>query len=170
MADGKTKRFNADPKTMAGRELVITRFFDAPREMVWDAWTDPEQIVKWWGPHGFTLTVDEMDVRPGGVWKSTMHGPDGTEYLNDSVFTDVVKPQRIGYRLTAGRKRDGGVQEPMDVSWTFEARGRTTKVTLRMLFETPEALERFVREYKAVEGGNETLDRLRGHLATEGRG
>lgn len=170
MADGKTKRFNADPKTMAGRELVITRFFDAPREMVWDAWTDPEQIVKWWGPHGFTLTVDEMDVRPGGVWKSTMHGPDGTEYLNDSVFTDVVKPQRIGYRLTAGRKRDGGVQEPMDVSWTFEARGRTTKVTLRMLFETPEALERFVREYKAVEGGNETLDRLRGYLATEGRG
>ena len=169
MAAGKTKRPGVEPKTLAGRELVITRVFDSPREMVWDAWTDPEQIVKWWGPRGFTLTVDEMDVRAGGVWKSTMYGPDGTEYLNDCVFTEVVKPQRIGYKLTAGSKRDGGVQEPMDVSWTFEAQGGETKVTLRMLFETPAALERFVREYKAVEGGNETLDRLQGHLANEGR-
>lgn len=169
MAAGKTKKPGADPAPVAGREIVITRVFDAPREMVWDAWTDPRQIVKWWGPHGFTLTIEEMDVRPGGVWKSTMHGPDGTEYLNDCVFTDVVKPQRIAYKLTAGRKHDRGLQEPMEVSWVFEAQGETTRITLRMLFVTPEGRDRFTREYGAVEGGNETLDRLREYLASEVR-
>lgn len=170
MAAGKTKRPNVDQTIGSGRELVITRVFDAPREMVWDAWTDPGQIVQWWGPRGFTLTIDEMDVRPGGVWKSTMHGPDGTEYLNDCVFTEVVRLQRIAYKLTAGRKHDRGTQAPMEVSWDFEAQGETTEVTVRMLFPTPGARDRFTREYRAVEGGKETLDRLRDHLAREGRG
>lgn len=165
MAADRTKKSNADQVTVAGREIVITRVFDAPREMVWDAWTDARQIVKWWGPRGFTLTVEEMDVRPGGVWRSTMHGPDGTKYLNDCVFTEVVKPRRIVYELTAGRKHDGGLQEPMKVIWAFAAEGEATKVTLRMLFRTPEALERFAREYRAVAGGNETLDRLEEHLS-----
>ncbi|MGH7869679.1 MAG: SRPBCC domain-containing protein, partial [Candidatus Dormibacteraceae bacterium] len=110
-----------------------------------------------------------MDVRPGGVWKSTMRGPDGTEYLNDCVFTEVVRPRLIAYRLMAGGKRDGGVQEPMEGTWIFEAQGEKTKITLRMLFRTPEALQRFVREYKAVEGGNETLDRLARHLVKDVR-
>ncbi|MGH2486702.1 MAG: SRPBCC domain-containing protein, partial [Ktedonobacterales bacterium] len=112
---------------------MITRVFDAPREMVWNAWTDAGQIVKWWGPHGFTLTIDEMDVRPGGVWKSTMRGPDGTEYLNDCVFTEVVRPRLIAYQLIAGGRRDGGMQEPMEATWIFEAQGDKTKITLRML-------------------------------------
>jgi uncharacterized protein YndB with AHSA1/START domain len=166
---GKTRKPGADPTIAAGRELVMTRVFDAPRARVWAAWTDPGQIVKWWGPHGFTLTIDEMDVRPGGVWKSTMHGPDGTEYLNDCVFTEVVKLERIAYELTAGRKHDRGTQEPMEVSWTFEAQGEATKVTVRMRFPTPEARDRFTREYEAVKGGEETLDRLREHLAGEVR-
>jgi uncharacterized protein YndB with AHSA1/START domain len=170
VAAGKTNRPGVDPTAVAGREIVITRLFDAPREMVWDAWTDPEQVVKWWGPHGFTLTIDEMDVRLGGVWKSTMHGPDGAQYINDCVFTEVVRPQRIAYKLTAGSKQGRGVQEPMEASWTFQAQGEMTMITLRMVFQTPEALERFVREYKAVEGGNETLDRLARHLAKESEG
>lgn len=167
MAAGKTSKPDAGQTSPAGREIVITRVFDAPRDMVWDAWTDAGQIVKWWGPHGFTLTIDEMDVRPGGVWKSTMRGPDGAQYLNDCVFTEVARPRLIAYRLIAGGKRGGGVQEPMDASWTFEAQGDKTKVTLRMLFRTPAALERFVLEYKAVEGGNETLERLRRYLVEE---
>lgn len=98
-----------------------------------------------------------------------MHGPDGTEYLNDCVFTEVVKPQRIVYELIPGRKHDSATQEraTVEASWVFEAQREKTKVTLRMLFPTPEARERFAREYKAVEGGNETLDRLRDHLARE---
>lgn len=171
MAGGKAKKPHADSVSRAERELVITRVFDAPRAMVWDAWTDPEQIVKWWGPRGFTLTVAEMDVRPGGVWRSTMHGSDGTDYLNDCVFTEVVKPQRIVYEVVPGRKRDHAAQEgeTMQASWVFEALGKKTRVTLRMLFPTADALERFACEYHAVEGGNETLDRLREHLAGEVR-
>ena len=172
MAADKAKRRIADPTAVAGREVVITRVFDAPREMVWDAWTDPEQIVKWWGPRGFTLTIDEMDVRPGGVWKSTMHGPDGTEYLNDCVFTEVIKPFRIIYTLIPGRKHDRAALERARVviSWVFEAQGKKTKIILRMLFRTPEALDQFAREYKVVEGGNETLDRLGEHLVREVQG
>src|SRR3954471_663109 len=79
------------------REIVISRLFDAPRELVWAAWTDPQQVVQWWGPKGFTTTIHEMDVRPGGVMRHTMHGPDGTDYANKSVFKEVVKPERIVY-------------------------------------------------------------------------
>ena len=72
----------------AEREISITRLFDAPRELVFEAWTDPEQVVQWWGPHGFTTTIHEMDVRPGGVWRFIMHGPDGTDYDNRVVFEE----------------------------------------------------------------------------------
>jgi uncharacterized protein YndB with AHSA1/START domain len=67
-----------------GREIVLTHVFDAPRELVWNAWTDPQQVVEWWGPRGFTTTIHEMDVRPGGIWRHTMHGPDGTDYSSKS--------------------------------------------------------------------------------------
>jgi len=158
---GKSTHSDAPPPD---RDVVITRLFDAPRERIWAAWTDPEQIVKWWGPRGFSLTIHEMDVRPGGVWRSTMHGPDGTDYLNDCVFTEVVPPARIAYRLT------GGTTEARDtdalVSWTFEPLGRKTRLTLRMTFATPEARDHAARTYRVLEGGQETLGRLEEHLAS----
>lgn len=85
-------------------EIVLSRVFDAPREMVFDAWTDPEQVVQWWGPTGFTTTIKEMDVRVGGRWTLTMHGPDGTDYPNKSVFTRVERPSVIAYRHGGGTK------------------------------------------------------------------
>ena len=88
------------------REIVISRVFDAPRERVFEAMTDPKQVVKWWGPNGFTTTIHEMDVRPGGVWRHTMHGPDGTDYPNKSVFLEVVKPERIVYKHSGGKKEE----------------------------------------------------------------
>jgi uncharacterized protein YndB with AHSA1/START domain len=88
------------------RDLVIERIFDAPRQMVFDAWTDPETIGQWWGPRGFTTTVHEMDVRPGGVWRFTMHGPDGTDYPNRVVYDEVVAPERLVY--THGADDDSG--------------------------------------------------------------
>ena len=122
----------------SGREIVITRVFDAPREVVWEAWTDPNQVVQWWGPRGFTTTIHEMDVRPGGVWSLTMHGPDGAEYPNKSVFTEVVKPERIVFSHGGGKKGDPGVR--FISTWTFEAQGNQTKLTLRMVFVSAEAL------------------------------
>ena len=162
MAGGRAGKSKNNDTPLADREIVITRVFDAPREMVWDAWTDPRQVVKWWGPQGFTLTIHEMDVRPGGVWNSIMRGPDGTEYLNHCVFLEVVKPERIVYQLTGGRKEARDVQ--MEVSWIFEAQAGKTGLTLRMLFPSAEARDRLAAAYQVVEGGNETLDRLRQHL------
>jgi uncharacterized protein YndB with AHSA1/START domain len=95
---------------LSERGIVLTRVFDAPRELVWDAWTDPKKIVQWWGPRGFTTTIREMDLRPGGIWRHTMHGPDGTDYPNKSKFIEVVKPERISYSHSGGKKGDPGAQ------------------------------------------------------------
>jgi uncharacterized protein YndB with AHSA1/START domain len=146
------------------RELVFTRVLDAPRELVWKAWTEPQHVSQWWGPRGFTTTIHEMNVRPGGVWRQTMHGPDGADYPNESVFVEVVKPERISYTLAGGKKGDPSHQ--LEQTWTFEAQGDKTKVTLRMLFPSAAALEHVVKTYGAAEGATQTLDRLAEHLPT----
>jgi uncharacterized protein YndB with AHSA1/START domain len=141
------------------REIVSTRVFDAPRELVFAAWTDPKGITKWWGPHGFTTTTHEMDVRPGGVWRHTMHGPDGVDYENEIVYMEVVNPERLTY---------DHVSRPLfHATVTFEDQGGRTKLTLRMLFETAEEREWVAREHGAVEGAAQTLERL-GELLAEG--
>src|SRR5258705_101160 len=90
---------NQRPASLEGdREMLITRLFDAPRELVFGAWTDPERIANWWGPTGFTTTTSAMDVRPGGVWRFVMHGPDGRDYQNKIVYMEVVPPERLVYR------------------------------------------------------------------------
>ncbi len=149
--------------TPAAREIVITRVFDAPRELVWEAWTDPKHVVQWWGPKGFTTSIEKMDVRPGGVWKHVMHGPDGTDYPNKSVFTEVVKPERIVYSHGGGKK--GGPAAQFQATWTFETLGEKTKVTIHMLFLTAWDRDQVVKEYGAIEGGQQTLERLGEHLA-----
>ena len=146
------------------RELVFTRVFDAPRELVWKAWTEPEHVSQWWGPRGFTTTIHDMDLRPGGIWRQTMHGPDGTNYPSKHVFIEVVKHERISYTLTGGKEGDPVHQ--LEQTWTFEAQGDKTKLTLRMLFPSAEAMEQIVKTYGVVEGAKETLDRLGEHLPT----
>jgi len=145
------------------REIVLTRVFDAPRELVWDAWTDPQQVVQWWGPRGFTTTIHEMDARPGGIWRHTMHGPDGTDYPNECNFIELVKPERIVYSHSGGKKGDAGA--PAEVTWTFEALGDKTKLTLRMVFPSATVREHVIKTYGAIEGGKQTLDRLAEQLA-----
>lgn len=82
----------------ADRELVFTRVLDAPRELVFSAFTDAANIGRWWGPNGFRTTTHEMDVRPGGIWRFTMHGPDGTDYPNRVEYLEVVRPERLIYK------------------------------------------------------------------------
>ncbi|HEY6269280.1 MAG TPA: SRPBCC domain-containing protein [Candidatus Acidoferrum sp.] len=154
---------NISLEDTSAREIVLTRVFDAPREVVWNAWTDPEQVVQWWGPRGFTITIHEMDVRPGGVWRHTMHGPAGTDYFNKSTFIEVVKPERIVYSNSGGKKGDSGAQ--FEATWIFEAQGDKTKLTLRMVFPSASAREHVVQTYGAIEGGKQTLDRLAEQLA-----
>ncbi len=155
-----------EPQSTTDREIVISRVFDAPRELVWAAMTDPKQVVKWWGPRGFSTTIEEMDVRPGGTWKHVMHGPDGVNYPNHSVFQEVVKPERIVY--SHGGHREGGPGVNFVATWSFEEEAGKTRLTLRQVF--PSAAERdFVaKEFGAIEGGKQTLERLSEHLAQSG--
>ncbi|HET6230641.1 MAG TPA: SRPBCC family protein [Longimicrobiaceae bacterium] len=143
----------------ADRELVITRDFDAPRDRVFDAFTDAEAIGRWWGPRGFRTTTHEKDARPGGVWRFIMHGPDGTDYPNLIEYTEVVRPERLAYAHGTGEEDGRGFQ----VTVTFGEEGGKTRVTLRTIFPTPEA-RAAVMGY-AVEGGNQTLERLSEYLA-----
>jgi len=139
--------------------VVISRIVDATRERVWDAMTDPTQLVHWWGPRGFTTTVREMDVKPGGVWIQVMHGPDGVDSPNVSRFLEVVRPERLVYSHGGGRPGDAAVQ--FESTWTFEslAEGRT-RVTIRHVFSSTAERDRVVREYHAIDGGQQTLERL----------
>ena len=157
------KRVDVSESTV-DRELVFMRVFDAPRRMVWEAWTDPKQVALWWGPRGFTTTVQEMDVRPGGVWKLVMHGPDGADYPNKSIFTDVVPYERLRFRLTGGKR--GGPAAQFEMTTTFEDDGDKTRITMRMVFASAEARDENVREYGSIEGARQTLERLAEHLAT----
>jgi len=158
-----TTRKKKSHKETADREIVITRVVNAPRDLVWEAWTDPKQVAQWWGPRGFTTTIQEMDVRVGGVWKHVMHGPDGTDYPNKSVFTELVKPERIVFSNGGGKKGGKGVH--FESTWTFETvKAGKTKVTIRMVFPTTTDRDRVVKEYGAIEGGKQTLGRLAEHL------
>jgi uncharacterized protein YndB with AHSA1/START domain len=154
-------------QAMADREIVLTRDFDAPRALVWGAFSDPAQIVRWWGPNGFTTTVKKWDFRVGGEWSHTMHGPDGTDYPNYSKFREIVPEERISYVHGGGREDGPGAQ--FVATWTFASLGpRRTRVTGRMVFPTAEARDTVVREYGAIEGGEQTLGRLADHLAKAG--
>ena len=144
----------------ADREIVTTRVVDAPRERVFEAWIDPKQVAQWWGPNGFTNTIHEMDVRPGGVWRFVMHGPDGVDYKNKIVFDEIVKPERLIYSHVSG---------PMfHVTATFDEQGGKTKLTMRMLFETAAERDKAVKVFGAVEGAKQTLGRLEEHVAKMG--
>lgn len=150
-------------QTEASCEIVITRLLDAPRERVWKAWVDPEQVAKWWGPYGFKTTTEEREFKAGGTWKHTMIGPDGAEYPNVGKFEEIVENERIVYTNGGGRKGGRGTNFRSTV--TFKAVGNKTELTLRLVFPTPELREVAVQDYGAIEGGNQTLARLAAHLA-----
>ena len=149
----------------ADREIAMTRVFDAPRELVWKAWTDPAHVTRWWGPRGFTTTTHKMDVRPGGTWRFVMHGPDGRDYQNLITYLEVVEPARLTY------KHGGDMDcEPVNfqVTVTFDedgAAGERTRINMRMVFPSKNARDFVVREYGAIEGGKQTLARLDEHLS-----
>ncbi|MGC2048603.1 MAG: SRPBCC family protein [Gallionella sp.] len=146
----------------ADREIVIERIFDAPRELVRKAWTEPEHVARWWGPDGFSTTIEKMDFSVGGVWKHVMHGPDGKDYPNSSVFREIVKPERIVFSLGGGR--EGGPGAHFLSTWTFEALGDKTQVTMPLLFDTTEERDFVIREFGAYEGGMQTFARLADYL------
>jgi uncharacterized protein YndB with AHSA1/START domain len=148
-------------QTTADREISLTRRLDAPRELVWRAFTEPEHLIQWWGPDGFTNTFHEIDVRPGGVWRFIMHGPDGTDYDNFVRYLEVVRPERLIF--------DHGSSEEeimFRAHVTLEDVDGATLVTLRTLFPSRADRDRAIEEYGAIQGGNQTLGRLAEYLKT----
>ena len=145
-------------KSEEARTLATTRVFDAPRALVWKMWTDPEHIRHWWGPRGFTNTIEHMDVRPGGKWTFVMHGPDGTDYPNEITYREVVEPERLSY--------SHGPAPRFEVTVTFEERDGKTTLTMRSVFESAEILKKVIEEYGAEKGMHETLDRLGEQIAS----
>jgi uncharacterized protein YndB with AHSA1/START domain len=143
------------------RELIFTRVFDAPRDLVFKAWTDPRHIMQWWGPKGFTTSIYEMDVRPGGVWRLTMRGPDGVDYKNRIVFLEVVKPERLVFKHEPDEE-----SEPVghETTVTFAKEGAKTRLTMRLLFPSAAVREHVVKKYGAVEGASQTLGKLAEYL------
>ena len=137
------------------REIVTTRVFDAPRAMVFGAWTDPEQLKQWWGPRGFSNTFHVCEMKTDGLWRYIMHGPDGTDFHNESKFVEIVAPERIVL--------DHISQPRFRLTVLFEELGDQTKLTFRQLFETPSVYEQVKRF--AVRGNEDNLDRLANFVA-----
>jgi len=140
----------------ADRELSIARIFAAPREKVWRAWSEAVHLMQWWGPDGFTNTFKEFDFRPGGAWRFTMHGPDGTDYVNENVFGEIVAFERIVIDHVSWPKHR--------VVATFEdAPGGQTRVTFRQIFESAEDFAK-VRPYAEPSNG-QNMDKLGAYLS-----
>jgi uncharacterized protein YndB with AHSA1/START domain len=144
-----------------GKNLVISRLLNAPRELVFEAWTDPKHLIHWWGPNGFTLTNNEIEVKSGGVWKFMMHGPDGSDYPNKIIFIEVIKPEKLVYRHAGD---DDTEPVRFHVTVTFEKEDNQTKLTMNSVFESAEELDRLNREYGAIEGGRQHVSRLAEYL------
>lgn len=143
-------------------ELYITRIYDAPVKMVWDAWVDPEKVAKWWGPRGFTLTTKSKDVKVGGTWVYTMHGPDGVDWPNKTVFHEVEKYSRLVY--DHGGNDDRPPMFRVTVNFT-ETAGKT-KMEMTMALPTAEAAAEAKKFIKKA-GGDSTWDRFAEYLAQE---
>jgi len=140
------------------RELVTSRIIEAPRHRVFGAFFDPVQLARWWGPKGFTNTFHEFDPRPGGVWRFVMHGPDGTDYRNESQFVEIVPDERVVFRHLSGHH--------FLMTITFEDHANGTKVGWRQLFDTAEECRRVATF--AVEANEQNLDRLAQVVANAG--
>ncbi|MGF1643402.1 MAG: SRPBCC family protein [Thiotrichales bacterium] len=140
----------AESDPAADRAFIHSRLIDAPRERVFKAFSDPAHLARWWGPSGFTNTFETFDLRPGGVWRHVMHGPDGTDYPNESVFVEVAAPERIVFEHLTGHH--------FQMTLTFTEQGHRTLVGWRQVFDTAEERQR-IAEF-VTKANEQNLDRL----------
>ena len=138
-------------KNIANREQRIVQTFNAPIELVWEVWTNPEHIINWWGPAGFTSTVHSMDLSEGGEWKLTLHGPDGTNYPNRSIYKEIIPFRKIVFEHF----------NPHFVTTVlFNPKGEGTEIDWSLLFDTVEMHDVVVKAHKADEGQRQNMEKL----------
>jgi uncharacterized protein YndB with AHSA1/START domain len=145
----------------ADREIVISRVITAPRELVFEAFTQVRHLSRWWGPEGFTTTTRSFEFRVGGEWDFVMHGPDGTDYQEWITWREIVPPERIA--MLHGESRDD--PNAFESVVTFEPAGEQTRVVMRAVFPTKELHDEAVENYHAIEGGEQTLRNLAAYVA-----
>jgi uncharacterized protein YndB with AHSA1/START domain len=150
----------------AGQEIIITRIFDAPRELVWRAWTEPERIMRWWGPKGYTAPACKLDFRIGGKYHFCMRSPEGKDYWSTGVYREIVEPERIvctdsfadehGNPVPASHYgMAGDWPSELLVTVTFEEHEGKTKMTLRHV-----GIPAGEMKEMAGVGWNESFDKL----------
>jgi len=146
--------------TSESNEIRIVRMYDAPVQAVWDAWTDPAQVAQWWGPRGFTITTHSKDLRPGGHWSYTMHGPDGTDWPNNTHYLEVEPLAKLVY------DHGGSEDRPplFRVTVVFSEVDGKTCMDMRMGLASAEAAAQ-TRQVIKHANGNTTWDRLAEYLA-----
>lgn len=139
--------------------LIHTRILDAPRDLVWEVWTNPEHIKEWWGPNGFSLTTKSMNVAPGEVWDFIMHGM-GRDWDNKIEYVEVKKPSLLSYKHSGAENEDYN----FIVSVSFEELQGRTLLTMKSTFKSKAIIEELNRKVNAIEGGKQTLNRLENYL------
>ena len=153
--------WDASPQSAtADREIVISRVIDAPRALVFEAFTDVRHLSRWWGPDGFTTTTRAFEFRVGGAWDFVMHGPDGTDYQEWISWTEITPPKRIA--LLHGESR--GDPNAFESLVTFAPDGAATRIEMRTVFPTREMRDEVVEKYHAIEGGEQTLSNLAAYV------
>ncbi|MGW6199596.1 SRPBCC family protein [Kribbella sp. NPDC055110] len=141
-------------------EIVISRVIDAPRELVFEAFTEVRHLSQWWGPEGFTTTTRAFEFRVGGVWDFVMHGPDGTDYPEWISWTEIIPPERISL-LHGESSTDPNTFASV---LTFAPDGSATRIEMRTVFRTKELRDEAVEKYGAIEGGRQTLSNLAAYV------
>ena len=144
----------------ADREIVISRAIGAPRELVFEAFTEVRHLSRWWGPVGFTTTTRAFEFRVGGEWDFVLHGPDGTDYSEWITWTEIVPPERIA--LLHGEFR--GDPDAFESVITFATEGAATRIEMRTVFRTAQLRDQAVEMYHAIEGGQQTLGKLAAYV------
>ncbi|MGI5127772.1 SRPBCC family protein [Pseudonocardia sp. CA-107938] len=147
--------------TSSDREIVVSRSIDAPRELVFEAFTQVRHLSRWWGPDGFSTTTRSFEFRAGGAWDFVMHGPDGTDYQEWITWEEIVPPERIALRHGAFRDDP----DAFDSVLAFEQVGPETRIVMRTVFPSKELRDEAVEKYHAIEGGQQTLRNLATYVA-----
>ena len=148
-----------------GRTFTHDRLIAAPRERVFAARTDPAALTLWWGPDGFTTTTHAHDLRRGGLWDYTMHGPDGTDYPNVQQFFEIDPPSRIVH-LHGSIPDLANDPEAFLVTVTFSKENGGTRITMRGIFKSVEQFE-MIKRFGAIEVGQQALARLARHVESD---
>ncbi len=165
-------------ETQSEHEFVLTRVFDAPRELIWKAFTDPEHMKHWWGPKGFTVRITKMDFRPGGTYHYCMRSPDGRDMWGKFVYREIVAPERIVFINSFSDEKGGLTRHPMSPTWPLEMLSTFTfaendgKTTFTIKWAPHNATE---TERKTFDDGRKgmqqgwggTLDQLADYLAKQ---